>query len=340
MLTKKYLMSFCGDCIRPEGRVTINGNGLLMDWSACGFTVNFNGCAVNLHFGSYRADQPVIVLAVLDGVRSKYSISDGNETVTVECADIKGNRSESHTLTLLRLSEGGVPLYCRQLDVISRYDGVSPELAARPAEKKRRIVFFGDSITCGYGNLGVEGEPGFRTWEEDPTLAYAYLTAEELGAAAEIVSISGQGIVRNCNGDVDTPIPLFFRWQSRTLRTEHDFARQPDAVVVNAGTNDWGGAVTDEEFDAGAEAFLRDLRKCYPSAPVVWFYGLMGDRYDAVLRNVTEKLNAEIGGIYYLPADIIIGHAGNFGANGHPSFEGAQRGALILGTKLCEILHW
>lgn len=321
------------DSLLEKGRVSFTEQGLLMDWSACGFALNFSGSGISFTFEPYHEAQPVYVLTILDGIRRKFAITDGSERLILDCAD------GVHTLTFLRLSEGGVPLVCNMIRVSSENGESSPVLLPPPAAKPRRIVFFGDSITCGYGNL-ADPTGDYRTSEQDPTRAYAYRCAELLGADAELVSISGQGIVRNCNGDIGTLIPVFYAWQSRALMTPCDFADQPDVVVINAGTNDTGGKVSKEDFYSGCVGFLRDLRKAYPKAEIVWYYGLMGLWYDETLAKVQADIGEEIGHFTYLPVEPIYGRPGEVAAHGHPSVEGDERGAQVLANKIRALMNW
>lgn len=329
-----YSMNSSAQYLRTEGRITMAEDGLAMTWSACGFSLRFRGSGIVLTFAPFREMQPIFALAVLDGVRHYTVFSDGNEPVILDCAP------GEHTLTFLRLSEGCTPLVCTGFRISSMAKDKTPAVLPSPEAYKRKLTFFGDSITCGYGVCSSASSGQFLTWEEDATRAYAYRTAEMLGAEAEIVSISGQGVVKNCMGFVDTPIPTFWCHQNRILSDPYDESRQPDAVIVNAGTNDCGGGVTKEEFYAGAEAFLRRLRSAYPAAEIVWFYGLMSLEYDDVLRAVTEKLQPELGHITYLPTAMIYDRPEEIGANGHPSAEGAERAARELSDKLKELLAW
>lgn len=67
----------------------------------------------------------------------------------------------------------------------------------------------------------------------------------------------GQGVVRNCNGETDRPIPVFFHWGSPHRQDEWDFSQwQPHVVVINAGTNDVSGQVKPELFREKTAAFL------------------------------------------------------------------------------------
>ena len=322
-LTRGEILASC----KREGRISDTSDGILMDWSACGFSVNVRANGAVLDFAPYHADQPVYIAVTADGVKQIHALSDGVTRVVVPLA------YGAHTVTVQRLSEGSSPLYCRSLRLSAPFGEEVPALLPPPAKRSRRIVFFGDSITCGYGNAAEETSP-YLTSEQDPTAAYAWKCAELMGADAELVSISGQGIVRNCNGVVDTPIPTFFSWQSRHLRTPHAFDGKVDYVVVNAGTNDNGGGVTDEEFHDGAKAFLLDLRAHYPQARIVWYYGLMGARYDGVLRALEAELSDTDASFAYLPTRTISREKGEIGAVWHPSVEGDDRGAAELAAYL------
>ena len=326
-VSPKELFSSC----KQMGRITLADDGILCDWSASGFSVNVRANGAVLDFAPYHADQPVYIAVCVDGLKQIHALSDCVTRVVVPM--VYG----AHTVTVLRLSEGASPLYCTSLRLSSPFGGEASALLAPPEKKSRRVVFFGDSITCGFGNTGETTSP-YLTSEQDPTEAYAWKCAELLDADAELVSISGQGIVRNCNGAVDTPIPTFFGWQSRHLRTPHDFSQDVDFVVVNAGTNDNGGGVTDEEFHDGAKAFLLDLRAHYPTAKIVWYYGLMGLRYDAVLRALEEELSETASSFTYLPVRQITYEAGEIGAVWHPSVEGDVRGAAELAAALYRMM--
>ena len=322
-LTPNELFASC----KQMGRISLTDDGILCDWSAAGVSVNVTAAWAVFDFAPYRADQPVYIAVYADGVKQIHAL--GGDC----CRVVVPMTAGTHTLTVLRLSEGAVPLYCTGLRLASAETGDVPALLPPPANKSCRVVFFGDSITCGFGNTGETTSP-YLTSEQDPTEAYAWRCADLLGADAELVSISGQGIVRNCNGDVDTPIPTFFGWQSRHLRTAHTYPDGADIVVINAGTNDCGGRVTFEEFRDGAKAFLLDLRAHYPRAKLVWCYGLMGLYYDGVLRALAEELSDTDAAFTYLPVSPIAGARGEVGAVGHPSVEGDVRGAAELAAAL------
>lgn len=311
-----------------HGRTYYSGGSLALDWSGAGFELSLRCSRAVISFEGTELlpepDQPTYVIVTCDGRDAKYAISTGKERIILE--NLEGER---HIIRLLRLTEGETGLLVGRLCL----DGGTIQINDAPKAKDRRIEFLGDSITCGYGDLSPAGCGDFNYYEEDVTAAYAYKTAQKLDCDGRYVSISGQGIIRNCHGDVGYRIPEFFHHLSRNNRVEMDFARWiPDVVVINAGTNDCGGQVTKTEFEAGARAFIADVRRAYRDAEIVWFYGMMGLQYDGVLRDI--ELTSGDPKFHYLPIEPIYGFEGEIGANGHPNTAGHDRAAGFL----CEFL--
>ncbi|KAJ4455765.1 putative esterase; SGNH hydrolase-type [Paratrimastix pyriformis] len=81
-----------------------------------------------------------------------------------------------------------------------------------PREFKHRIEFLGDSLSCGYGNLG-HWPCHFSADTEDAMQSFPYLTAVHFEAEPHLQCWSGKGVVRNY-GDVNTtsadPFPTFY----------------------------------------------------------------------------------------------------------------------------------
>ncbi len=295
-------------------------DALALSWSASGFECRVRASRICLYFvPDYKADQPAYIGLELDGEMRKFAVSTGAEVAVID-----GLEDLEHTLRVLRLSEGDRLLKCLKLELY----GEEPEVLAAPEVPELRFEAIGDSITCGYGDLGDRSVNAFRTHEEDPTKTYAYLAAKALGAEYRAESISGQGIVKNCNGDVGYRIPCFFEHELRVEREAHDFTSWiPQIVVINAGTNDCGGQVSPEDFAHESGIFLDRIRELYPDAQIFWVYGMMGLRYDSVLAEVIAARDEKT---HYVPIRPIYEFDDNVGANGHPNENGQARAAEIL----------
>ena len=309
------------------GRHAFTDSGaLIVSWSAGGFEFGFEAERIRIQLvPDYSADQPCYLGVFLDGKRvMKFAVTTGAEMIMLE--DIG---SGEHNLRVVRLSEGDCPLKFESVTLSGDDVKLLP-----PPEYDLRFEFLGDSITCGYGDIADPSVNCFCTCDEDTTRTYAYLTAEHFGAEIRVEAISGQGIVRNCNGDVDRPIPVFFERGLRNGSEKHDFSSwTPDFVVVNAGTNDAGGRVTDEEFYLGAYLFLSRIRAVYPAAKIVWVYGMMNRKYEKVLGGLISSMNDPK--LFFLPLETIYAGENEVGAVGHPNERGQRRAADAL-IKLIE----
>lgn len=316
--------------IKINGRHRISDDGILeFNWSASGFEMNFEAEIINVCFCQNHTDNDVCYMGVyLDGVRiQKFPVVTGTETLMIE--DIP---SGEHHLKLVKLSEGNKIIKIASVELI----GDLPKVLKAP-EYPCKFEFLGDSITCGFGDIAERGFGVFRTRDEDVTKTYAYLTAAHFNADIRIEAYSGQGIVRNCNGIVDYPIPHFFSHRLRKCDEVHDFESWiPNVLVINAGTNDNGGKVTDEEFFIGAENFLTHVVKAYPQTQVIWLYGMMGLKYEKVIDAVVKKMNNPK--IHFLPVAPISAEKDEVGAIGHPNEKGQKRAAESLIMKINEIL--
>lgn len=156
---------------------------------------------------------------------------------------------------------------------------------------KRRIEFFGNSITCGHGvdvaaDSADSGAPKYfnNYW------AYGAITARHFGAQYHCTAKSGIGIMVSWFREIMpeiydrlNPLDVSSKWNFKLY--------QPDIVVVNLFQNDswlvnnpthaqfkarFGTAKPTEAFIINAYAdFLKLLRKKYPAAQIICALGNM-----------------------------------------------------------------
>lgn len=205
----------------------------------------------------------------------------------------------------------------------------------RTEGKEKRIQFIGDSITCGFGNEGKEGD-AFTTGTENPLKAYAVLTAEKLCAEATLLSWSGIGIISSyVDPDVEVPntgvlVPMVYPYVDYSLqcrmgweRKEFDFASEDcNLIVINLGTNDSSYTRNHEarkaEFQTAYTKFLHYLCDKYDKVPIVCVAGAMNSLLNTEIASAAEEVAGEGYAVYYMefaPADAEDGE----GAVGHPS---------------------
>ncbi len=321
---KKYTFAQLGAQVYRHGRTLMSEQGgLVLSFSYSGFSLRFRGGDFCLYTDAYSAPEVAYFTVTVDGYTEKIAVHG-------EAAEHLFTLAEGeHTLTVRRASAhgGSLPVTFTSLAFSDNATLLPP-----PAEKPLKMEFLGDSITCGYGILGAPGEP-YKTETEDATINYAAQVAAAFDAEARFIAFSGQGIVHNCAGAVGLPIPKLVRSAQRhtlDLPWKFDDGFVPDVVVVNAATNDVGGKTTDEEMEAGATAFLKDIRAQYPNAKIVWIYGLMNTEFIPALQKAVDALRQTDENIWFLPTEPIWKYHGQTGANGHPGILGHRRAAKEL----------
>lgn len=244
------------------------------------------------------------------------------------------------------------------------------------ADKPLKLEFIGDSITSGEGVIGAQSEEDWIPMWFSAAVNYTAMTARELDADYRVISQSGWGVLTSWDNNPGKNIPLYYRQVCGLLGGErnealgalqdHDFeAWQPDAVVINLGTNDGGafyspewndpasgrsrkqrlnedGSFNEDDlqaFEAAVEAFLVQLRACNPQAQLVWAYGMLGiPMLPAISRAVdsyTHKSGDTRVSVFQLPNMT----PESAGARSHPGISAHEQAARALSSYLKELLH-
>ena len=249
-----------------------------------------------------------------------------------------------------------------------------------PAVPSRRIEFVGDSITTGEGLAGAPEEmdwiPGWMALRDN----YALLTAQSLGADFHFLSQSGWGVVTAWDNDRRCIMPAHYANVCSLAPGEEnarlgahaawDFsAWQPDAVVVNLGTNDCVAFSNPPKSDprTGAEwtmrrgadgtplaedvallqrgivDFLTVLRRCNPHARIIWTYGMcsfeLGDSIRAAVEDYARSSGDAAVSFLKLPS-MEAETAEEKGSRQHPGPGTHRRASALLVQELRRQLGW
>ncbi|MBL8236061.1 MAG: hypothetical protein JNM66_01475 [Bryobacterales bacterium] len=132
--------------------------------------------------------------------------------------------------------------------------------------RKKRVVFFGDSITEGAWNLGDSYRVVEKKWVEwvkhsDATQAWPYYLARSLNAEYGVMGSGGMSWLRPSHSNIP-PLPESWRFHYKGLARE--WRERPDMVVVNMGTNDG-----ERDTTAAAARWLGEVRREWPRARIV-----------------------------------------------------------------------
>jgi lysophospholipase L1-like esterase len=322
--------------VRYVGRVDrSDATGGRFAWSGSGVVARFMGSSLAVKL---TGGQEYTVL--IDGVlRPKLVPGAGSTSIA------SGLSSAVHTVELYRRTEAS--------QGISQFQGFSFDAAgallAAPLAPTRRLEIIGDSITCGFGNEGANESCSFTPETENHYLTYGAIAARRLGAELNTVAWSGLGIVCNYGDEPQSctnPLPSYY---DRTLPSRSDsrwdFASyQPDAVIVNLGTNDLSTSQdpSEMEFVAAYRTFLLHLREKYPRARILCTCGplLSGAELDRARRYIAMAV-ADSGDDNMTTFDMPPQSAADgLGCSYHPSLKTHEKMAELLVAALKAELGW
>ena len=169
-----------------------------------------------------------------------------------------------HAVTLVRRNEswhGAVTLH--------GFDpGPGGGILPGPALPARKLLFIGDSVTC--GEMAAY-EPGralkdYLNWS--PRDSYGLILARRLGAQCHLVSYGGRGIIRDWQGIRATRnAPQFYELalpDGPAAAWDHA-CYLPDAIGIQLGTNDFNPGIP--ERDEFVNAYVRFIQKVRRDAP-------------------------------------------------------------------------
>ncbi len=300
-----------------------------LSWSASGLTFKFIGVAIAFSSMPYSGE-PVTMKLEVDGVSHKFLVRSEKDIIFAD-----GLEDCEHIVKLYKVSETDHVICFDKVTIVGKEIGIVPY---KP-DHKFKMEVIGDSITCGYGMYG--GTPGvFETYEEDATGSYAFRAAEALGAEVRLLSYSGKGVVKSCGGlETNRFFEIFTRQDRYPGSPAFEFGDwTPDVVVVNGGTNDWSGGVTEEEFAVGIRHLYSVIRGVYPDAKLIFFYGAMRKNYDEVYKKLVEEVKEKDKNVFYRLTDYCAPDTYDWGVGGHPSYVAHIRMAKELEEEIKAVL--
>lgn len=307
-------------------------------WSNSTIKANFTGTGISVNLKSVGDNYFNVII---DGiVKAPIRVSQ-NTTSPITLAT--GLTNGVHTIELVKRTEANVGEV--QFLGFTVTDG---ELLTPPEASSKRIMFIGDSITCGYGNEGTSQYESFTTKNENAYLTYAAITARALGADLMNISWSGRGVYSNYGGDKTDLMPeIFERILPYNPTLLWDYTKwTPQVIVINLCTNDFSTGTPDTTaFTTAYKNFVGKIRSQYPNADIYCAVGPMLS-WDALTnaRNcITSTVSlleaagdSKIHFIEFPTQDA----ANGYGEDWHPSLATHEIMADQLITRLQDDLGW
>jgi lysophospholipase L1-like esterase len=230
--------------------------------------VRFEGAALGLRVASETGESHLAV--ILDGGEPRaVKLAKGESDVTLA----EGLTGDSHSIDVVHRTE----TWKGVVTVRGFLLGAGGRLLPPDPFPRRRMLFIGDSVTCGEG-AGTErrGDCGKDSSWWNAYLSYGMRLARTFDAQCHLVCFGGRGVLRDWRGKSDVlNAPQFF-----DLAVPEDAGAPawdhagyvPDVVFVSLGTNDFSlsiGPLPDREaFVSAYVRFLRAIRARHPAAHV------------------------------------------------------------------------
>ncbi len=217
-----------------------------------------------------------IVVIIDDGKPKTFALAEGQHVYPLATQLPPGE----HQLLIWKRTEGDVGVITFEGFVLDR----AATLAKPRPRPSRHLEFVGDSITTGYGDEGRDTSCHGNAAVENNYVTYGAVAARELHASYTAIAYSGKGLTRNYQpGDHETFPSLY----ERVIASEPElhpvalWQSEPDAVIVNLGTNDFFAGVPDANALRRAHFdLLKKLRARYPKALLVTLLGpMLADDY-------------------------------------------------------------
>lgn len=310
---------------------------------------------VALHFRIHGSQLAIRVKATTDEVYFDVGV-DGAEPVRLRCHAgegdyplLTGTSAADHVLEITRRSESWQGT-CEVGGLDLGADGV---LLAPPELPTRKLMFIGDSITCGAALDIIPNDPlKGKTAHEDQTsnarLSYGKILARKLNAQCVLVSYGGRGVVRDWQGirninNASQFYELALPDDPACLWKQNSYA--PDAIAICLGTNDFNQGVPDEnEFVNTYVEFIRKIHRDSPNARIFLLDSPMLADADGKppKRTVLHAYLQEIAGLVNSPQVQLasVSHYNGIPGNGHPTRAEHEAIAKELEPQFRQALQW
>ena len=287
--------------IAYSGRVGQDGAAKIVYWSGTSVRMNIEGTGVLAEMDDERGDNYFYI--IVDGkVKGKFKPDTGHKTYTL----VSGLKDGKHTIELFKLTEerhGQTKLYGFTIE--------AGKLLGKPADHKKRIEFYGNSITSGFSledTVGDSNKPEyFNNYK-----SYAAITARHFDAEYSCISKSGIGVTVSW-----FPIimpEMYDRLDPSDAKSKWDFTKYtPDVVVINLFANDidlinmpkdenfiarFGNKKPSNDYIVNAyKTFLIAIREKYPNAWIVCTLDAWkdpesdGHRFPGIINRAVDELN-------------------------------------------------
>jgi hypothetical protein len=312
-------ISYNDKLIQYEGRIAYRNGAAELSWPGTIARINFEGTGVSAILKDSDTSNYYNVI-VDDTIITKIHTDTAKHSYLLASALPAGK----HKLELFKCTEwdkGKTWLYGFEL-------APNTKALQPPPLKKRKIEFYGNSITCGYGTEDSSGNDSPYGYFENNYVSYAALTARHFDAQYSCIAKSGIGVMVSWFPLIMPE--MYDRLAPTDATSKWNFSNYtPDVVVVNLFQNDsWiVNNPTNEQFkarfgnkkpDAPAiisayKNFIATLRSKYANATIICALGNMdatkeGSPWPGYIEQAAKQLNDSKIYMHFFPYKNTPGH--------------------------------
>ncbi|MBK3519224.1 SGNH/GDSL hydrolase family protein [Carboxylicivirga marina] len=299
---KSLVIDYTNKKLKYSGRIDYSsGNSADLLWSGSSIKFNFEGEAVAGLLRDHK-DQNYYNLILDDDSIIVFNPGTEKKFYTLVSGLSKGR----HTLEIFKRTEWGrgkTSFYQFKIEG-------NAKLLRAPEEKKRKIEFYGNSITAGYGNEDLEADRPDSIFTNNYK-SYAAITARHFDAEYSCIAKGGIGIMLSWFNF--TMPQLYDRFAPNDDSGLWNFKQyKPQVVVINLFQNDswlvkkperkefkaaFGSTPPDERYIINAyKEFVSSIRSKYPKASIICALGSMdatkeGSPWPGYVQTAVEEMN-------------------------------------------------
>lgn len=306
-----------------------------------GFLLLFNGSELRVEVSS-DSDSSALTVVVDHGVPELRLLRKGANEVTLVHAPSPGR----HTVEVYMRTETWQGI----VTLLGVHLPDAGELLLPPILPRRKLLFIGDSVTCGAGidnNAECKADPSLPA--NNAYEAYGMLLGRRFDAQSHLVCYGGRGLERDYRGlgEADNVVnaPQFYQLaiasDAVSGRVLWDASRwQPDAIIVSLGTNDFNLQKTkpldEKKWVAEYVAFVHALRKNYRHSFIFLTEGAIVT--DPLLRRMVQETAAKVHDkkVKYVPSS----HYPGLPCDAHPTLTEHGKIADDLEPLIRQTLDW
>ncbi|HEX3006063.1 MAG TPA: SGNH/GDSL hydrolase family protein [Bacteroidales bacterium] len=227
-LAQNKTISFNDPAISYQGRMLFKPDAAEFSWTGNAASIVFEGTSIAAIMQDN--DTANYYQVIVDDVPVKKLHTDTVKRTYLLAAGLSKGKHEVMVYKRTEWDKGKTLFYGFEL-------GKNDKIFPAPAPKKRKMEFYGNSITCGYAADDSSGGDSWFGYYENGYMSYAALTARHFDAQYNFVSKSGIGILISWFPMIMTE--MYDRTDPTDPTSKWNFSKYtPDIVVINLFQND------------------------------------------------------------------------------------------------------